>query len=285
MSMLHPDLLRSFLAVADHSSFTVAARQLGIAQSTISQHLSRLERHLGRSFIARDTHGVTLTPDGDALVGFARQILDANARLQRFVSGVELRGRIRLGAGEDFTSSVLRRVLADFTAGHSLVDLQLTVGLSSNLYQAYDAGELDVIIVKRRADDDRGHLAWREQLAWTGRPDFVVEPTLPLPLVLYPPPSITRAMAIQALETAGRSWRVACTTSSLTGLRAAAEAGFGLAPHSVRLLPQGLVPIPSSVSLPPLPDIEFVVLGPGAHHAVGSALVALILASVEAWAA
>jgi DNA-binding transcriptional LysR family regulator len=283
--MLHPDLLRSFLAVADSSSFTLAARQLGIAQSTISEHLSRLESMLGKTFIARDTHSVSLTPDGDALVGFARQIIEANGRMQRFVSGTELRGRIRLGAGEDFTSSVLRRVLASFTARHSLVDLQLTVGLSWTLYQSYDAGDLDVIIVKRRSDDDRGHLAWREQLVWIGRPDFVVDPALPLPLVLYPPPSITRALAIEALESIGRSWRVACTTGSLTGLRAATEAGLGLAPHSIRLLPQGLMPIPTSETLPPLPSIEFVVLGPGTHQPVGSAMVELILASVDPWAA
>ena len=278
--MVHPNLLRSFLAVVDHASFTEGARRLGIAQSTISQHIARLELMLGRSLVGRDTHHVSLTPDGDVLVGFARRIVEANARLERFVGGTELRGRIRLGAGEDFTSSLLPSVLANFTARHSLVDLQLTVGLSLTLYQSYDAGNLDVIIVKRRQDDSRGHIAWREQLAWVGRPGFIVDPTLPVPLILYPAPSITRVLAIEALETVGRAWRVACTTSSLTGLRAAAEAGLGIAPHSARLLPQGLTALKQAETLPGLSSIEFVVLGPGAQHAVASALIELVLNSV-----
>jgi DNA-binding transcriptional LysR family regulator len=282
--MLHPDLLRSFLAVVDSGSFTGAGGALGLRQSTISQHVARLEATLGRSLLARDTHRFSLTPDGDALVGFARRILDANGRLERFFSGVALRGTIRLGTSEDFTLSNLPEALGRFAARHSSVDLQLTVGLSGLLYQAYDAGELDVIVVKRRRGDARGHVAWREQLVWVARPGTMPDPALPLPLVLYPPPSITRALAISALEEAGRSWRVACTSGSLNGLRAAAEAGLGVAPHSGRLVPPDLAILPAGDGLPSLGGIEFVIIGPGGHHTVAAALIETILASVASGA-
>jgi len=87
------------------------------------------------------------------------------------------------------------------------VDLELTVGLSGLLYERFDAGELDVIFVKRRGGDTRGKLAWREQLVWIGRPGMRPDPQLPLPLVLYPPPSISRALALEALERSGRARR------------------------------------------------------------------------------
>jgi DNA-binding transcriptional LysR family regulator len=280
--MLHPDLLRSFLAVVDAGSFTGAGSALGLRQSTISQHVARLEATLGRTLLARDTHRLALTPDGDALVGFARRVMDANGRLERFFSGVALRGSIRLGTSEDFTLSALPEALGRFAAHHSSVDLQLTVGLSGLLYQAYDAGELDVIFVKRRRGDGRGRVAWRERLVWVARPGYVPDPSLPLPLVLYPPPSITRGLAIAALEEAGRSWRVACTSGSLSGVRAAAEAGLGVAPHSGRLVPPGLAILPEGESLPALGGIEFVIIGPGAHHTVAAALIETILLSVAA---
>ena len=277
--MLDPVLLRSFLAVVDGGSFTAAARQAGLRQSTISQHVARLEHALGRTLLARDTHRVGLTPDGDAMVGFARRVMEANERLERFFAGNALRGSIRLGASEDFALSALPQVLARFTGLHSSVDLQLTVGLSGVLYQAYDAGQLDVIFVKRRHGDTRGRSAWHEQLAGVGRPGFAGDPARPLPRVLYPPPSITRALALGTLEASGRAWRVACTSGSLTGLRAAAAAGLGIVPHSARLLPPGLAALPEAAGLPALGPVEFVVIGPGTAQAAAAALVELLLAS------
>ncbi|WP_439817534.1 LysR family transcriptional regulator [Zavarzinia sp. CC-PAN008] len=280
--MIHPNLLRSFLAVAEARSFTGGARRLGLPQSTISQHVARLEEALRRRLLARDTHAVALTPDGDALVDFARTILGANARMERFFTGSDLRGRIRFGACEDFALSRLPAVLADFTQAHPSVDLELTVGLSGTLYEKFDAGELDVMFVKRRSGDDRGEAAWREDLVWVGRPGLRPDPDQPLPLVLYPPPSITRALALDALERAGRSWRIACASSSLSGIRAAAMAGLGLAAHSGRLIPPGLAPVAPSPHLPALDQIEFVVIGPSRRpQGAAGALMAALLANAE----
>ncbi|MGU3556364.1 LysR family transcriptional regulator [Methylobacterium radiotolerans] len=276
---LNIELLRSFLAVVESSSFTAAAQALGLRQSTVSGHIARLEQALGRPLLTRDTHRVAPTPDGQAMIGFAREVVDAQDRLRAFFSPGGLRGRIRLGVSEDYTLSTLAQVLARFAGRHDAVDLQITVGLSRTLYQGYDAGELDVIFCKRRRGDPRGTLAWTEDLIWAGRPGFVPDPAKPLPLVLYPPPSMTRTLALDALETVGRSWRVVCTSGSLMGLRAAVEAGLGIAPHSAKVMPPGLAAIPGAVGLPPLGAVEFVVLGPGCQHAAATALQETILAS------
>jgi DNA-binding transcriptional LysR family regulator len=82
-------------------------------------------------------------------------------------------------------------------------------------------------------------------------------------LILYPPPSISRAVALEALERAGRSWRIVCTSSSLSGLNAAALAGLGVTVQADGFAPAGLLPLPSSAALPELGRIEFVLAGPG----------------------
>ena len=243
--------------------------------------MKRLERQVGRALFARDTHGVALTPQGDALLGYARKILDAQDGFDRFVGGSELRGRLRFGASEDFVLTLLPDVLADFARQHRAVELEVTVGLSGTLYERYDDGDLDVVFVKRRRGDGRGKVAWREPLAWLGRPGLAPDPDAPLPLVLYPPPSVSRALAIAALDAAGRSWRLACTSGSLNGLRAAALAGLGLTPHSARLLPPGLAPLPPSRHVPALGDVEFVVIGDAAHRHAAAALTRLILATAD----
>jgi len=279
--MVNPELLQSFLAVAEMKSFTLAAQRLGVRQSTISQHIKRLEGSLQRHLLARDTHSVALTPDGDAMVDFARTILEGNERMERYFAGSELRGRIRLGVSEDFVLSGLPDVLLAFAQRHSSVDLELVVGLSGGLYERFDAGDLDVIFVKRRTGDTRGQAAWREQLVWVGRPGIRPDPQRPLPLVLFPPPSITRALAIDAVERSRRSWRIACTSGSLSGIHAATMAGLGVAAHSARLIPTGLIALPPSRSLPELGQVEFVVVGPGGHDRIAAALTDMILQNAE----
>src|ERR1700733_12168031 len=142
--MINPELLQSFLAVAEMKSFTLAAQRLGVRQSTVSQHVKRLEAVLKRHLLARDTHSVALTPDGDAMVDFAHTILDGNERMERHFAGSELRGRIRFGVSEDFVLSGLPDVLLAFAQRHGSVDLELVVGLSGGLHERFDAGDLDV---------------------------------------------------------------------------------------------------------------------------------------------
>ena len=259
--MLDPVLLDSFLAVAQTRNFSEAGRRLGLRQSTVSQHVRKLEQEAGRRLFVRDTHSVVPTADCEAMVGFARSILEANGRAQRYFAGSQLRGRVRFGASEDFVTSRLPEVLQDFVRLHPVVDLELAVDRSAHLYQMLDAGELDVVLCKRRAGDDRGRLVWRDRLAWIGCETTRIDPDHPLPVLLFTPPSITRTAALETLERAGRTWRIVCSSGSLSGLRAAALAGLGVTVHARGLMPEGLSEVPAAYRLPDLGEVEFVVLG------------------------
>ncbi len=261
--MFDPALLTTFVTVAKARSFTEAGRRLGLRQSTISQHVRRLEQAAARRLFVRDTHSVALTADGEAMLGLAQGILEANERARHYFAGSQLRGRLRFGASEDFVQSRLPEVLREFTRIHRAVDLELTVGLSGGLLQALDAGELDLVLAKRRPGEDRGRLVRRERLVWVGSDAALAERDRPLPLILYPPPSISRAIALETLERAGRSWRIVCTSSSFSGLNAAALAGLGVTVQADGFAPPGLDPLPPSPALPQLGQIEFVLAGPG----------------------
>ena len=258
--MFDPNLLATFVTVAKARSFTEAGRRLGLQQSTVSQHVRRLEEAASRRLFLRDTHSVALTADGEAMLGLVQGILEANERARRYFAGSELRGRVRFGASEDFVQSRLPEVLREFTRVHRAVDLELTVGLSGGLLETLDAGELDLVLAKRRPGEDRGQLVRREKLVWLGSDPALADPDRPLPLILYPPPSISRAIALEVLERAGRSWRIVCTSSSFSGLNAAALAGLGVTVQGDGFVPPGLTLLPE---LPDLGQIEFVIAGPG----------------------
>jgi DNA-binding transcriptional LysR family regulator len=257
--MLDPVQLESFLAVAQTQSFTEAGRRLGLQQSTISQHIRKLEQAAGRRLFVRDTHSVLLTADGEAMTSFARSILETNARARDYFAGSQIRGRVRFGTSEDFVSSRLPELLREFVRRHTLIDLELTVGVSARLYQQLDAGELDLLLAKRRPGDERGKLVWRDRLAWISAPSFRLDPAQSVPLILFTPPSITRVAALEAFEQHGRAWRIVCSSGSLSGLRAAALAGLGVTLHAQGLIPDGLVEASASAQLPEVGDAEFVV--------------------------
>ncbi len=185
---------------------------------------------------------------------------------------------MRFGAAEDFVLTRLPEVLREFIRIHPSVDLELTVGLSGALFERLDAGQLDLVLAKRRPGDERGRLVRRERLVWVGLSPALADPPQALPLILYPAPSITRAVALEALERAGRSWRVVCTSLSHNGLTAAALAGLGITLLAESAVPGGLAALPTTPALPELGDIEFVVVGgaratrgPGAQSAAALA--------------
>lgn len=279
--MYDPAQLRTFLAVTETLSFTRAARRLGVRQSTVSQHVRRLEDATGRPLFTRDTHSVELTEDGEAMLGFARTILSAHERAAAFFTGTRLRGRLRFGASEDFVVTRLPEILESFRREHPEVDLELTVELSGTLNSRLEAGRLDLILAKRRAEESGGELVWRDSLIWIGAPRLRLDPDRPVPLIVFPPPGITRARALEALEAHGRAWRIACTSSSLSANIAAARAGLGVMAHTRGLVPPGLTRLPARAGLPDLGDVDFVLRTgrrPGSAQEAADALAAAILA-------
>lgn len=259
--MFTPALLQTFLVVVQTRSFTQAAERLGLRQSTVSQHIRKLEEEAGRRLFVRDTHSVATTPDGEAMIELARAILSANDRAERYFAGSELRGRLRFGTSEDFVTSRLPDVLRDFVRTHPLVEFELTVGRSAELNERLERGELDLLCGKRAPGDERGRVVSRDRLSWVSRSGYVLVPETPAPLVLYSPPSITREIALAALERSGRPWRIVCTSDSLSGLRAAALAGLGITVAPEGLVPADLVKIGGGHGLPDLGLVEFVLIG------------------------
>ncbi|MFJ7332805.1 LysR family transcriptional regulator [Streptomyces sp. NPDC101110] len=78
---LDPRLLRGFVTVAEELHFTRAAVRLHVAQQALSRDVRRLERELGAELFVRTTRQVTLTPDGERLLPYARRVLGAQDEL------------------------------------------------------------------------------------------------------------------------------------------------------------------------------------------------------------
>lgn len=251
--MLNPVWLTTFVTAAQSSSFTEAGRRLKLTQSTVSDHISRLETAIGRRLFIRDTHSLALTPDGESMLIHARLILEAHEKAKLHFAGPPLRGRIRLGSSDDMAMGRLPEVLARFRRLHPEVELDLTIGFTDDLLRQLDAGSLDLMTGKRRPGETRGQRLYSESLVWMGRDETVLAE--PLSLVLLSEPSITRAVTLDSIARSQVRWRIACNSSSYAGCAAAARAGLGVTALPRHLSMPGLSPVHG---LPPLPDIEYI---------------------------
>ncbi len=227
-SLFDLDLLRAIVVVADCGSFTTAAARLHSTQSTISQKVRRLEEMVGHRLLERGNREVLPTDAGQTLLGYARHMLALNDQMLEALAGATVGVTLRLGVPEDFVGGRTTNALSAFNRKHPQVKLEVTSGLCRDLSQSYDNGELDLVLLKQRRNGREGVASWPEQLRWI---DSAHNPALaldPIPLVTFPPRGLYRDEIISAVESLGRRWRIAFTSSSLSGIQAAVADGMGI---------------------------------------------------------
>jgi DNA-binding transcriptional LysR family regulator len=254
-AVYEPVQLRTFVTVGQARSFTRAAELLSLSASAVSQHIRKLEQACGRLLLDRDTHRVRLTADGEAMLGFAQAILDSHAAARDYFTASRPGGLVRFGISEDFAEARMPAILRTLRQRYPDIELELTVDLSGVLYERLRAGQLDLILAKRvtGAHPVDSQVVATDRLVWLAAKDFEMRPHEPLPLVLYPEPSVTRQATLDVLRRRKVPFRIACTASSLSGLRAAAIAGMGVLTHAQSLTPPSLHPVDG---LPDLGSID-----------------------------
>ncbi len=254
--MLDPDLLRSFLAVVDTGSFTRAAASVHLTQSTVSQQIRRLELQLGCELLDRGGRYVVATPEGERLLGVARRIIDLMQEAEAQVAFSAGGGVIRLGVPEDFAAHPLTPMLAAFADAYPALRLEVASGLSHELWQRFQEGELDIALVKQRVGSMPGRVSWPEPLAWIDSREHPKAARDPLPLLVFPIGGLYRNEMTHALDACGRRWRIAYVSASLAGISAAVEDGLGVSLLPRRLVKPGHRLLAPDDGFAPVPDLE-----------------------------
>nr|WP_225776911.1 LysR substrate-binding domain-containing protein [Pseudomonas sp. Marseille-Q3773] len=227
--MIDLDLLQTFVSVVDSGGFTRAGDRVNRTQSTISQQIKKLEEQVGRALLVRQRacRSVQLTEDGERLLGYARRLVGLAREVGDMMSCADIRGVVSLGIPEDFPIDQLIRLITGFNQRFPDIRLDISNGLSSSLISQMERRELDMAVVKRNTGDGEAIATWPEHLSWVTGPDLPLDQDT-VPLVVYAPGCLYRERAIRALELAGRRWRIAFASPSLTSIQAAISANLGL---------------------------------------------------------
>lgn len=260
---LELELLRTFVAVADGGSFTRAAKRLHRTQSTVSQQIKRLEERVEAPLLVRDTRSVALTERGELLLGYARRLLALNEEAMEALAQTRLQGSVRLGAAQEVADGGLADLLAHFSRLHPHVHLEVLVDANLRLQELVERNELDLAVLFQEPGQAttggmKCEVIERLRRVWVAAPGLRMSDEEPLPLVLSNGPCIFRNAVLSALDAAGRRWRIALSTPSLSGIRAAVRAELGVGVRTERWLEPDLRILHSE--LPPLPDVELALI-------------------------
>lgn len=258
MHDIETSLLRTFVTIAEHGGVSAAARRLGKTQAAVSMQLRRLEDDLGVNLLKRASRGMMLTDAGHVLMPYARKILGTSTSARQALSGQAVSGVVRLGMIEDIAIGALPNTLQRFSAAHPQVALDIVIAESPVLSEKLSAGTLDIAIGDPGQMAATPQMTWQLPLRWVASRNFTVGQDEIVPLVSFDSPCVWQQRVAAALGQAARPWRTVCTSTSLSAILAAVQAGLGIAALLEASIDQNTMKVVGAgEGLPAAPLVDF----------------------------
>ncbi|MDE1992506.1 MAG: LysR family transcriptional regulator [Rhizobiaceae bacterium] len=256
MTVLDVEAVQAFVLVADFQSFTRAAEALNTSQAAISMKLKRLEERLGEKLIERTPRQVRVSARGASFLESARDFLAAH---ERAIAGLTIAPRrFSLGIADQVAGPELPILLGRLNAYDPALLIEVEIGSSRNLLDAFDRGVLDAAIVRREDDRRDGELLSQERFGWFAAPGFEHRDGDPLRLASLAASCGVRNIATRALDKAGLPWVEVFLGGGMAAVTAAVSAGLAVGALAQRVVPSGVIEVGSKFSLPSLPSSEIV---------------------------
>ena len=242
--------LRAFVAVADAGGVTRAAGLLNLTQSAVSMQVKRLEESLDSNLFLRAARRLSLTPEGEQLMGFARRMLALNDEAMARLSSAACEGEIRLGVPHDIVYPAIPSILKRLAARYPRLRINLASSFTMLLRDSFARGEFDVILTTEDRPGPEGEVLSRQDLVWVGAQDGCAWSRTPLRLA-FKDTCIFRPVAQGALDKAGLDWEQAIEGESEQAAEALVAADLAISARIRDRFPPGTAEITAPV-LPPL---------------------------------
>ena len=255
--------LASLVAIADHGSFSAAARALFTVQSNISAHVAKLERDLGVSLIDRATGD--LTDEGVLVVERGRRILREMDEIAADISALDdvVSGETRIGVIGTTGRWLMPQFLTALRKAHPNVRPIISEGGTSSLLPRLVSGQIDAAIVHLPVDDKElsVHTLFAEDLVllvhsnhpWSSFRTLPITRLGEHPLLLPPRSATLRRIINRAAEANGVTLTVQAEIDGVRLMASLAFEGFGATIVPATAIPRWLKGDFSRIEVPGLP--------------------------------
>ncbi len=242
--------LNALLAVADHGSFSAAARAMHTVQSNVSTHVARLETEVGATLIDRGSGA--LTDEGEVVAARARRIQSELEAMNSDLASLddEIGGGVRIGVIGTTARWLVPRLVEAMASRHPKVRVVVVDATTTSLLLQLTTGRLDLAVINEPIDDPdveterlfdedrllvvpRGHPLYdREHLSLT---DLAGEP-----LLLEPKGTAFRDQLDRQCADAGIELESQAEVDGMRLLATLAFQGFGAALLPASAAPSGV---------------------------------------------
>lgn len=261
LPLLELDVLRTFIAIAETGSFTLAANAVFRTPSAVSMQIKKLEETLGVSVLSRDARSVALTQDGEILMGYARRMLALNREAVSKFIVPDISGIVRLGSPDDYGERVLPNVLKRFAQTHPCIAVDVTIDQSANLRRRLAERQLDItLFTVCRNMPTEAEVLLTEPIVWAGARGGSAHLREPLPLSIWEEGCAWRVDALEALGRNGRDYRIAYMSAHTAGQRAAILADLAVAPLPRSFIGDDIVALGPEEGLPLLSNYNLAMI-------------------------
>jgi DNA-binding transcriptional LysR family regulator len=273
MPLLDLDVLRTFVAIAETGSFTLAAGAVFRTPSAVSMQIKKLEDILGAAVFLRDARSVSLTQEGEMLMGYARRMLALNREAVSKFIVPDIAGVVRLGSPDDYGERILPTVLKRFAKTHPAIAVDVIIDMTANLRRRMAERQLDITLFTARNNvPSDAEVLLTEPIVWGGARGGCAHLRDPLPVSLWEEGCVWRADALDALGRAGRNYRVAYMSAHTAGQRAAILSDLAIAPLPKSFIGDEIVALGPDEGLPLLSNYNLaMIVAPDASAPVQAA--------------
>lgn len=271
--------LRSFVAIVDAGGVTRAAGFLNLTQSAVSMQIRRMEEALNLTLFVRAARKLTLTPEGEQLLSYARRLLALNDEAMSHLTQPGFEGEIRLGVPHDIVYPLIPGILKRLALRFPRVRVNLVSSYTVPLKQGFARGEHDIILTTEETPDRGAEVLVERALCWFGAEGGQIWQARPLRLGFRDNCSF-RPVAQAALTAAGIPWEMAVDGASQQAIEATVVADLAVTVRMEGDLLAGLHPIDARAALPPLGAQKIALYAtpaqPGAVSGPGGPVAALL---------
>ncbi|MDF2153401.1 LysR family transcriptional regulator [Vibrio sp. CAU 1672] len=257
------DALKSFLAFVETGSFTRAAKQIHRTQSAFSAQMRKLEDELGVRLFEKEGRNLILSEAGLALRSHAGQLVALHNDALKQITRYQDKRPLRLGCPEDYNDVVLPHVIAQLKQSEPTCSIQVYNQPSVILRHWLDEDKLDAAIVTRAPDSEEGYWLTQDQGVWIASPDWVLDPTRPIPLALFQSDCKYHAAAIDGLTKRGKTFQLLACCDTASAQRALVREGMAIDAMGEISVGDGLTVLDD---MPPLPSVDIVLITGASPH-------------------
>ncbi|HET6514581.1 MAG TPA: selenium metabolism-associated LysR family transcriptional regulator [Thermodesulfovibrionales bacterium] len=235
--------LKVFCTVAETNSFSKASEIIHLTQPAVSLQIQALEELYETKLFDRSSNTVVLTPAGEILYKYAKEILALYAAASKNIGELTglVKGSISIGASTTIGNHVVPAVMTDFKRNHPKIKVHLLVGNTKRVVELLNSGNIDIglvegdvtkqkVIIEKLIQDELVVIV-SAMHPWSKKREISIFDLAKEPFILREEGSGTRQIVEKYLNRHGISthdMKVSMVLGSTQAIKEAVESGIGI---------------------------------------------------------